>query len=100
VKLDSGALRVVVKRIAAARGVALVGFRAAVTLAQYGWYNLRKVRDNVRLQPIALLNALVAEVAQGLGRQALGRLNRLDDLAAERGFLFPSGRRRRLTVAR
>lgn len=50
--------------------------------------------------PTALLNALVAEVAQGLGRQALGRLNRLDDLAAERDFLFPSGRRRRLSVVR
>jgi DNA-binding MurR/RpiR family transcriptional regulator len=172
--LDRDALGAAVKRISAARGVAIVGFRAAVTLAQYTWYNLRKVKENVRLYtnpgsvvlddlaaadrgtvvvlltfrrysrelvevaefvhhagfrtigitnnelsplaavcdvclfaeveelsftdycaaPIALLNALVAEVARGLGRQALRRLNRLDDLAAERGFLFTSGRRR------
>jgi DNA-binding MurR/RpiR family transcriptional regulator len=178
--LDRGALRAAVKRISAASGVAIVGFRAAVTLAQYGWYNLRKIKGNVRLYtapgsvtmddlaaadrgtvvvlltfrrysrelvevaefahragfrtigitnnelsplaafcdvclfaeveelsftdycaaPVALLNVLVAEVAQGLGRQALSRLNRLDDLAAERGFLFPSGHRRRLSVLR
>ncbi len=176
--LDRGALRVAVKRLAAASGVAIVGFRAAAALAQYGWYNLRKVKGNVRLHtapgsvtiddlaaadrstvvvlltfrrysrelvevaefahragfrtigltnnelsplvafcevclfaeveelsftdyyaaPIALMNALVADVAQGLGRQALNRLNRLDDLAADRGFLFPSGRRRRLRM--
>jgi len=178
--LDRGALRAAVKRIAAARAVAIVGFRAAATLAQYGWYNLRKVKDNVRLYtapgsvtiddlaaadrstvvvlftfrrysrelvdvaefahkagfrtigitnnelsplvafcevclfveveelsftdyyaaPIALLNALVAEVAQGLGRQALERLTRLDDLAAERGFLFPGSRKRGLSMVR
>lgn len=178
--LDRGALRMAVKRISAASGVAIVGFRAAATLAQYAWYNLRKVKGNVRLHtapgsvtidelaaadrstvvvvftfrrysrelvdvaefahnagfrtiaitnnelsplaafcdvclfveveelsftdhcaaPIALLNALVAEVARGLGRQALDRLTRLDDLAAERGFLFPSGRKRRLSMVR
>jgi DNA-binding MurR/RpiR family transcriptional regulator len=177
--LDRGALRMAVKRISAASGVAIVGFRAAATLAQYAWYNLRKVKGNVRLHtapgsvtiddlaadrstvvvlltfrrysrelvdvadfahnagfrtiaitnnelsplaafcdvclfveveelsftdycaaPIALLNALVAEVARALGRQALDRLNRLDDLAAERGFLFPSGRKRRLSMVR
>ena len=37
----------------------------------------------------------VAELAQGLGPQALERLNRLDDLAAERGFLFPAAKTRR-----
>jgi DNA-binding MurR/RpiR family transcriptional regulator len=178
--LDRGALRAAVKRISEAPGVVIVGFRAAATLAQYGWYNLRKVKENVRLYtapgsvtiddlaaadrrtvvvlltfrrysrelvdvaefvrtagflsvgitnnelsplatlcevclfaeveelsftdyyaaPIALVNALVAEVAQGLGRQALERLNRLDDLAAERGYLFPSGRKRRLSMLR
>lgn len=178
--LDREAFRQAVKRISAAPAVAIVGFRAAATLAQYGWYNLRKVKGNVRLYtapgsvtiddlaaadrgtvlvlftfrrysrelvdlaefahragfrtigitnnelsplvafcdvclfveleelsftdyyaaPIALVNALVAEVAEGLGRQALDRLNRLDDVAAERGFLFPAGRKRRMNVVR
>lgn len=178
--LDRGALRAAVKQISAAPGVAVVGFRAAATLAQYAWYNLRKVKEHIRLftapgsvtiddlaaadrrtavmlftfrrysrelvdvaefarkagfrtigitnnelsplatlcdvclfveveelsftdyyaAPLALVNALVAEVAQGLGPQALDRLNRLDDLAAERGYLFPSGRKRRLSMVR
>ena len=178
--LDRGALRLAVKRIVAASAVAIIGFRAPATLAQYAWYNLRKVKANVRLHtapgsvtlddlaaadrqtvvvllafrrysrelvdaaefahrsglrtvgitnnemsplvpfcevclfaeveelsftdhyaaPIALLNALVAEVAQQLGRPALDRLNRLDDVAAERGFLLPAGRGRRLSMVR
>ena len=47
--LDRPALRAAIKRITAASSVAFVGFRAAATLAQYGWYNLRKVKSNVRL---------------------------------------------------
>lgn len=38
--------------------------------------------------PITLVNVLVAEVARRLG-PALNRLNQLDDLAAERGYLVP-----------
>lgn len=45
--------------------------------------------------PIALMNALVAEVARALRRKALSRLNQLDDLAAERGYLFPAPKPRR-----
>lgn len=43
--------------------------------------------------PMALLNALIAEVAARLGKRALDRLNVLDDLAAEQGYLFPRSRR-------
>jgi hypothetical protein len=42
--------------------------------------------------PIALLNALVAEVARRSRMRALGRLTQLDDLAAARGYLL-GGRR-------
>lgn len=42
--------------------------------------------------PIALLNALVAEVARRSRTRALGRLTQLDDLAAARGY-FLGGRR-------
>jgi DNA-binding MurR/RpiR family transcriptional regulator len=154
--------------------VTIAGFRASSTLAQYLWYNLRKVRDQVTLltnpgsmsleevtlagragtlfvfitfprysnellgvatyvhrarfpaigmtnnevsplgsvcdvvlyaevteisftdfyaSPMALLNALIAEVAARLGKRALDRLNVLDDLAAEQGYLFPPTRR-------
>src|SRR5262245_60322032 len=38
--------------------------------------------------PIALLNALVAEVAARSSAMALNRLKQLDDLAADRGYLF------------
>lgn len=44
--------------------------------------------------PIALLNALVAEVARRTRTRALRRLTQLDDVAATRGYLFPAGRRR------
>lgn len=40
--------------------------------------------------PIALLNALVAEVARRTRRRAQGRLTQLDDVAAARGYLFPA----------
>jgi DNA-binding MurR/RpiR family transcriptional regulator len=163
-----------VRMIAAAKAVTIAGFRASATLAQYFWYNLRKVRDRVALltspgsvtleevrlagragalfvfitfprysnelldvatygrraqfpaigvtnnelsplgslcdvvlcaevteisftdfyaSPMALLNALIAEVAARLGKRALDRLNMLDDLAAEQGYLFPRSRR-------
>jgi DNA-binding MurR/RpiR family transcriptional regulator len=42
--------------------------------------------------PMALLNALVAEVARRSRTRALGRLTQLDDLAAARGYLL-GGRR-------
>ncbi len=38
--------------------------------------------------PLALLNALVAEVAARSSTRALGRLRQLDDFLAERGYLF------------
>src|SRR5262249_26190198 len=38
--------------------------------------------------PVALLNALVAEVAARSSTRALSRLKQLDDLAADRGYLF------------
>jgi len=44
--------------------------------------------------PIALLNALVAEVARRTRRRAQRRLAQLDDVAAARGYLFPAARRR------
>jgi hypothetical protein len=44
--------------------------------------------------PIALLNALIAEVAARGRSGALRRLTALDDLAATRRYLFPAGKRR------
>jgi DNA-binding MurR/RpiR family transcriptional regulator len=172
--LDPDLLHRAVRQIAAAPQVAVVGFRAAATLAQYLWYNLRKVRGEVALHahpgsvtleeitlvpagtvivligfprysrelveaaelaqgaglpcigitnnelsplvpfcgiclfveigevsftdfygaPIALLNALIAEVAARGRGGALRRLTALDDLAAARRYLFPAGKRR------
>lgn len=166
--LDRAALKQAITEIVAARQVAIVGFRASSTLAQYFWYNLRKVKPGVLLYtapgsvtlddisfldrsalvvlitfprysqelleqaefakarglrtmgitnnelsplarlcrrclfveadgvsftdfyaaPITLINVLVAEVARRL-EPALSRLNQLDDLAAERGYLVP-----------
>ena len=40
--LDRGALGAALQRISAASGLAIVGFWAVVTLAQYAWYNVRK----------------------------------------------------------
>jgi DNA-binding MurR/RpiR family transcriptional regulator len=37
------------RRLATARAIAIVGFRASATLAQYLWYNLRKVRPETHL---------------------------------------------------
>jgi DNA-binding MurR/RpiR family transcriptional regulator len=165
---DGTALKEAVRIIAGASGVAVVGFRASSTLANYVWYNLKKVKPQVHLYtspgsvtldeliladrklavifiafprysrelldlaalvraedfpvigitdnelsplvpfcrrsllvevgevsftdfyaaPIALANALVAEVAARLRKGALARLSRLDDLAAEHRFLF------------
>jgi DNA-binding MurR/RpiR family transcriptional regulator len=170
--IDRRALETAIRRVVAARRVAIVGFRAAATLAHYAWYNLRKVKADVALYtqpgsvtlddlalapagtlvvliafprysrelidtaefargvgfpllgitnnelspltsvcplcllvevgelsftdfyaaPIALLNALVAEVARRSRARALGRLTQLDDLAAARGYLL-GGRR-------
>jgi DNA-binding MurR/RpiR family transcriptional regulator len=172
--LDPERLGGAVRQLATAPRVAVVGFRAAATLAQYLWYNLRKVRGDVSLHaqpgsvtledlslmpsetavvfigfprysrelveaaelaqraglstigitnnelsplvplcglclfaeigevsftdfyaaPIALLNALIAEVAARGRTGALRRLTALDDLAATRRYLFPSGKRR------
>lgn len=168
-RLDRTAFEEAVRLTAAAPAVAVVGFRASSILAQYLWYNLRKVKDRVRLYtapgsatvddlalsdpatlvvlltfrrysrelmdvatfagkagfptigvtnnelsplvrlcrtpllvevgelsftdyyaaPLALLNALTAEVARRLGRRALLRLRRLDDVAVEQEFLVP-----------
>jgi DNA-binding MurR/RpiR family transcriptional regulator len=173
--LDPDRLGEAVRRIATAPRVAVVGFRAAATLAQYLWYNLRKVRGDVSLHaqpgsvtledltlmpgetvaifigfprysrelveaaelargaglstvgitnnelsplapccevclfaeigevsftdfyaaPIALLNALIAEVAARGRGATLRRLTALDDLAAARRYLFPAGKRKR-----
>lgn len=173
--LDRAALKTASRQVRAARGVNVVGFRASATLAHYVWYNLRKIKADVRLYtnpgsvtteeialsdpgtlvilitfprysrelldvadfvhkkkfptmgltnnelsplvplchrsllvevgeisftdfyaaPLALVNALVAGVARDLRQGALGRLNRLDDLAAAQGYLSPGGRRRR-----
>lgn len=170
--LDRRTLEAAIRQVAAARRVAVVGFRASATLAHYFWYNLRKVKPDVALYtqpgsvtlddlalsragtlvvliafprysrelidtaefargarfavlgvtnnelsplvphcplcllvevgelsftdfyaaPIALLNALVAEVARRRRTRALGRLTQLDDLAAARGYLI-GGRR-------
>jgi DNA-binding MurR/RpiR family transcriptional regulator len=170
--IDGAALKESVRTIADADGVAVVGFRAASTLAHYIWYNLRKVKPRVQLftapgsvtlddliladrksavilvafprysrelldlagivkttgvamigitdnelsplvgfcersllvevgdvsftdffaAPIALANALVAEVAARLEKRALARLSRLDDIAAEQRFLFSYAR--------
>jgi DNA-binding MurR/RpiR family transcriptional regulator len=170
--IDGAALKESVRTIADADGVAVVGFRAASTLAHYIWYNLRKVKPRVQLftapgsvtlddliltdrksavilvafprysrelldlagivktigvamigitdnelsplvgfckrsllvevgdvsftdffaAPIALANALVAEVAARLEKRALARLRRLDDIAAEQRFLFSYAR--------
>jgi DNA-binding MurR/RpiR family transcriptional regulator len=43
--------------------------------------------------PLALLNALVAEVAARSSTRALGRLRQLDDFLAERGYLFRARRK-------
>jgi DNA-binding MurR/RpiR family transcriptional regulator len=43
--------------------------------------------------PLALLNALVAEVAARSSTRAVGRLRQLDDLLAERGYLFRARRK-------
>lgn len=166
--LDRAVLKQVIQYMVVAREVAVVAFRASSTLAQYLWYNLRKVKPGVQLYtapgsvtlddisfldrsalvvlitfprysqelleqaqfaksrglrtigitnnelsplarlchrclfveaegvsftdfyaaPITLINVLVAEVARRLG-PALTRLNQLDDLAAERGYLVP-----------
>jgi DNA-binding MurR/RpiR family transcriptional regulator len=43
--------------------------------------------------PLALLNALVVEVAARSSTRALGRLKQLDDLLAERGYLFRARRK-------
>jgi DNA-binding MurR/RpiR family transcriptional regulator len=168
----SATLRPSVRAIAGASGVAVVGFRAASTLAHYIWYNLRKVKPRVQLftapgsvtlddliladprsaaifvafprysrelldlagivrksgltmigitdnelsplvplcerlllvevgevsftdfyaAPIALANALVAEVAAGLEKRALARLSRLDDIAVAQRVLFDHDR--------
>src|SRR5262249_59407383 len=42
--------------------------------------------------PLALLNALVVEVAARSSSSALRRLKQLDDLLAERGYLFRARR--------
>lgn len=174
--LDRAALRQAIQQVAAAREVAIVGFRASSTLAHYLWYNVRKVKPGVRLYtapgsvtlddvalldrttlvilitfprysqelleqarlvkkrgartigitnnelsplaslcdrclfaeaegisftdfyaaPITLINVLVAEVARRLQAAALARLNQLDDLAAERGYLVPGAARPRV----
>jgi DNA-binding MurR/RpiR family transcriptional regulator len=43
--------------------------------------------------PLALLNALVAEVAARSSARSLGRLRQLDDFLAERGYLFRARRK-------
>jgi hypothetical protein len=43
--------------------------------------------------PLALLNALVAEVAARSSTRALGRLRQLDDFLAERNYLFRARRK-------
>ncbi|MBI4179390.1 MurR/RpiR family transcriptional regulator [bacterium] len=172
--LDRRQFRKAVHKLAHAKVVAIVGFRASATLAHYLWYNLRKARANVReftnpssvtleelalagregalfvfitfpryskellemaafvkrsrftgigitnneisplvplcsltlhaevteisftdfyAAPLALLNALSAEVASVLQRKARERLDLLDDLAAEHGYVLPQGRR-------
>ena len=42
-------IRFELRQVAAARRVAVVGFRASATLAHYFWYNVRKVKPDVAL---------------------------------------------------
>jgi DNA-binding MurR/RpiR family transcriptional regulator len=172
--LDRPSFNVAVRQVTTAESIAVVGFRASSVLAHYLWYNLRKIKPDVRLYatpgsvtfddivlnhrralvilfafprysrellslaqfvqnsgfrtlgvtdnelsplvplcrttlltevgeisftdfyaaPLALMNALVAEVARRLRHRAARRLARLDDLADEQGYLFPGPGRR------